>query len=536
MAQTYSISTAFKAVDRISGAFIKMGRAADSFGNRGSKAFDRLNQRSSLLKTFVVGNVISAGVNRAIGALSQLPVEFKRVAQTAQALKVSFDSVFGKDAANQMKFVEKTAFDLGLGIEETARGYQKIAASAKGTSLEGEATKNVFLGVSKAATALQLTSEQSGGALLALSQVISKGKVQAEELRGQLGERIPGAFQIAARAMGMTTAELDKFMSDGKLTAEKFIPAFAKQLEKEFGGAAEKASKSFQAAENRFQNTMFFFKRDIGSIALPALAMLFTEISKILQPISKWVQANQELLKQKVGNFVKTLLDFVKALVPWITAAFFIISALAPVVLKLAPAFLAWQAAILLVNIGLKGMAILGVIGKIMQFIKIIWMMAKAKGAWVAVQWALNAAMSANPIGLIVIAVAALIGLTIVLVKNWDKVKAAFLATIPVFRMIGKILFDALVFPIKALLQVLSLLPGVGDLAKAGIQKINEVSAAIGGETTVGETSAPNETQEAAKRDFGGSASITVGASDGAKVEKIDNGISGVSIKEMGEN
>ena len=49
--------------------------------------------------------------------------------------------------------------------------------------------------------------------------MISKGKVQAEELRGQLGERLPSAFQLAAKAMGMTTAQLDKFMADGKLTA-----------------------------------------------------------------------------------------------------------------------------------------------------------------------------------------------------------------------------------------------------------------------------------------------------------------------------
>ena len=54
--------------------------------------------------------------------------------------------------------------------------------------------------------------------------MISKGKVQAEELRGQLGERLPSAFQLAAKAMGMTTAQLDKFMADGKLTAEDLLP------------------------------------------------------------------------------------------------------------------------------------------------------------------------------------------------------------------------------------------------------------------------------------------------------------------------
>ena len=60
---------------------------------------------------------------------------------------------------------------------------------------------------------MHLSAYESEGAFKALEQMLSKGKVSAEELRGQLGERIPGAFQIAARAMGMTTSELDKFMS-----------------------------------------------------------------------------------------------------------------------------------------------------------------------------------------------------------------------------------------------------------------------------------------------------------------------------------
>ena len=42
-------------------------------------------------------------------------------------------------------------------------------------------------------------------------------------------------------------------------------------------------------------------------------------------------------------------------------------------------------------------------------------------------QWALNAALTANPIGLIVAGVAALIGVGIVLYKNWDKISKFFI-------------------------------------------------------------------------------------------------------------
>jgi tape measure domain-containing protein len=62
----------------------------------------------------------------------------------------------------------------------------------------------------------------------------SKGKVSAEELRGQLGERIPGALGIAARAMGMTQAQFNEMLDSGKIMAEDFLPKFSKRIKKHF--------------------------------------------------------------------------------------------------------------------------------------------------------------------------------------------------------------------------------------------------------------------------------------------------------------
>ena len=93
--------------------------------------------------------------------------------------------------------------------------------------------------------------------------MISKGKVQAEELRGQLGERLPGAFQLAAKAMGMTTAQLDKFMADGKLTAEDLLPKLAKVMREDFGAAAEAASQGLQGAINRLSTEWTLFKSSL---------------------------------------------------------------------------------------------------------------------------------------------------------------------------------------------------------------------------------------------------------------------------------
>ncbi|MCL1812985.1 MAG: hypothetical protein FWG29_05635 [Treponema sp.] len=55
--------------------------------------------------------------------------------------------------------------------------------------------------------------------------------------------------------------------------------------------------------------------------------------------------------------------------------------------------------------------------------------MAAAQKVAAAAQWLLNAAMSANPIGLIIAGITALIAIIVLLVKNWDTVKEAALKT-----------------------------------------------------------------------------------------------------------
>lgn len=244
--------------------------------NKAINSSDKLDQsvnktNSSLLK-------IGAAVGGAI-AIKSLGAEALSVAVKFDRIDNSLKTVFGSTAKAQQEFegIRKEADRLGLDLGKAADGYIKIAAASRGTKMEGQATKDIFLGVAEASTALSLSGEQSNGALLAISQIMSKGKVQAEELRGQLGERIPGAFQIAARAMGVTTMELDKMMERGELVSEDFLPKFANQLRTEFAGPAVDASNSIAAAQNRLRNEWERSLRGIGDAAgsfIPILAKM----------------------------------------------------------------------------------------------------------------------------------------------------------------------------------------------------------------------------------------------------------------------
>jgi tape measure domain-containing protein len=216
-------------------------------------------------------------------------------------------------AGEELAFLRQEAERLGLVFSASAGSYAKFMASARNTPIEGEAARRVFVGVSEAVTALKLTTEDSNGIFLALSQMMSKGKISAEELSGQLGERLPGAVKLTADAMGLTTAELLKQMQDGKLMSSDVLPKLAEELHKTYGKAALEASTQAQASMNRFKNEIFETSAAIGSKLLPKIAEYADAITELLktwrtQPSGGFSNflfdaVNDPLLKGKVGQY-----------------------------------------------------------------------------------------------------------------------------------------------------------------------------------------------------------------------------------------
>ncbi len=172
-------------------------------------------------------------------------------------------------AANEMVFVRNESDRLGLSLSNQIGLYARLTAASKGTELQGKSTRDIFSAISETATVLQLSAQDTEGAIRAIEQMMSKGNVQAEELRGQLGERIPGAFQIAARAMNVTTQELNKMLDGGKVLASDLLPAMAEELRKTFGDNLSVAVNSATANINRFETQLFDLKVEMSENLLP---------------------------------------------------------------------------------------------------------------------------------------------------------------------------------------------------------------------------------------------------------------------------
>ena len=110
-------------------------------------------------------------------------------------------------STQDLTFLRKQAEAYGLDLLSIAEGYKRISIAAEETALEGQGVEALFRAVAKAAAVLNLSGAETTGMLRAFEQMISKGTVQAEELRLQLGDRMPGAMKIFARALGVDDFE-----------------------------------------------------------------------------------------------------------------------------------------------------------------------------------------------------------------------------------------------------------------------------------------------------------------------------------------
>lgn len=178
-------------------------------------------------------------------------------AKDMQSFRVAIDSVSGsmEQGASNFKYISDLADKLGLDLRGAAKGFSQILAAGQG-KYSMEQMRDIFKSVTDAATVMHLSQEDVNGTILAISQMMSKGKVQAQELRLQLGNRLSPAFRLFAKAANVSTQQLDKMMQQGKVFTAKYLPQFAKQLEMFAKPGMQNALKSWVVAFGRFKKAL----------------------------------------------------------------------------------------------------------------------------------------------------------------------------------------------------------------------------------------------------------------------------------------
>jgi len=207
----------------------------------------------------------------------------------ASMLAASGDAVTAK---KDFEFVRQSAKNLGTDLFTSAKGFQQIGTSMRAAGFDGAGIKDVFLAASEASVAFGLSADDTAGVMKAFSQIASKGKVSAEELRQQLGDRLFGAFQQAAMAMGVTTGELDKMLVSGTLMSDDFLPKMAKQLRMTVRetGALAAGMKSLNAEQARLGTSKTEFAEGLldagGKSTLKDLMGVVTDFIDMAKPFA----------------------------------------------------------------------------------------------------------------------------------------------------------------------------------------------------------------------------------------------------------
>jgi tape measure domain-containing protein len=274
-----------------------------------SRAVSGVHGSVAGLSTSLLG--LAAGV-MSVQALSSAMSDVVKVGIDMQNLRNSFTAISGGAAAGgrEFAFVVKTANSLGLELKTVAEQYRSLSAATRGTALEGQATRELFVSLSQAANTFGLSTDQLGRAMTAFQQIISKGKVSQEELRGQLTEAIPGAAQIAARAFGTTTKSLEDLIAKG-VDATEFVQRFTAQLKIEVPAASDRAGKGIA----QFGNEILLLKDRIAqSGVLQFFDMVQAKLADTLKQSRQAAEQRQADVERMLGPLSKFTTEIEKGM------------------------------------------------------------------------------------------------------------------------------------------------------------------------------------------------------------------------------
>lgn len=217
-----------------------------------SQSFGKILSAFGLIAGVQLFANILKGAYSTIKTFDSLTLVIEKVSKTSSDLR-----------ENQRFLIDITR-DYGVELVSTTTRYLKFLAAAEQSNISLKDTQNIFRSMTKAGAVLGLQTDELSSIYLALEQMLSKGKVTTEELRRQLGERLPGAMGIMAASMGVTISQLDKMMKKGEVLSAEVLPGFAEAVEIAFGIETLDKIDTLIAAENRLDNAWKQFVKDIS--------------------------------------------------------------------------------------------------------------------------------------------------------------------------------------------------------------------------------------------------------------------------------
>jgi lambda family phage tail tape measure protein len=249
--------------------------------------------------------IYNAAINLTEQALLSIPKALINLQSSTASLTATFGTAAA--AARELEFLNEEGKRTGVSVNQLRKSYADFAASLLMAGESAETLRRVFSNVNTIATTLHMTTDAVDSTFLALAQSFNKGKIQAEEMVKQLAQRLPGIYNQAAVALGMTTRQLGEEMKKGLVEAHGNIDAIVALLAKTFGGEAfRKASTGLNAELGRLTGSWTLFAENVGKASEETMSNFVRNLTAVLDKLVAFT-SNTQSLQNTLNTFFNML-------------------------------------------------------------------------------------------------------------------------------------------------------------------------------------------------------------------------------------
>lgn len=389
------------------------GKTVDDFSRRNKRSLESIANSANNMAGKVQGAMKLLGATLVGGSFGLNA--FVKEASTLQSVRASFESLTGSAEGARKVMAQLNKFSL-----ETAFSADDINAAARtllgaGVSVDKLGSQMKWLGDIAGATGANL-----GQLVLPVSQALSKGKLDTQDFyqilnsgAGKVREVLQN--ELNKRGLGDVMTALSK----GKVSAE-ILETALKTAASEGGFAFNGAAKQAQTFNGRMSN----LQETISNVGLELIGVnkatgeidpngIFAQMSEKVEKATKWLEENKEKIKdvaQIIINNIQPAMITLTAL--WASfKAVVVTSQIVDAITKISDAVgkmgngvkkaVTWyqdlNKAQIASSISAKAHAV------------VVGLQTAATNIATVAQTAFNVAMAANPIGLIVLAIAAVV-------------------------------------------------------------------------------------------------------------------------------
>lgn len=330
------------------------------------------------------------------------------------ALAVQLFRTSGEQMKDGFKEAGAQASAAGIGLAEQMAVIGSLSGSMDG-SAAGGLYKAFFENIEDASDKLGIKFTDTNGKVLPMLDILAKLQGRFGDLRGAAANaKITEAFGgEAAQLIGALAQDTDRLKNGIDKLGQ------VRGLEQ-----AEQMAKAMVDPWQQFGAAVKGLRIAFGQALIPILQPLMARLVEIAQTLVRWI---------KLFPNITRVVGIATLIIAGMGAA---LSALAVAVGIARVAMLGLQTVWALLNLtGLRSLAMfilhsiqcVLLVGRVLLMIAVLGTLRLAMLAWQTVTWLVNAAMYANPIGLVVAGIAVLITIVALVVRYWDDFKAALL-------------------------------------------------------------------------------------------------------------